>query len=531
MLGFELSPCRAQGSPPAPLAAFFASGSGQSVALSQGPAGGLTVWTEIDRNVAACLRLDNTDPTTRLSWRETLIMELRNVYPVRDLVLTGSWSQLQSSGSGLSDSYTGNRAVSTSSASATATVTVDRAEPYDLWVNYTGRTSGGYCRVEIDGGQSLVNEIDDPAGLGFKAFPTYTATDLQRRQSIKVASGLTGAHTVTLRNGGAASPGGSNLMIEAVAITGSLSEPRVLPPLWQPGTAYTMGDEVQHSGTFYAARATGVSGTTPPSHLSGIASDGALDWRADNRSTYPRFVAIDFASEREYALLVSGSNMLTEIGGQTHGNELLQSRDILLDDAPWVPATTGTGLSLGSQITITENTTWRTTLGDDLADCTLIRKALPGRISHDVTATGTGTSMNVDWLYIGMAPMVRWDGESRSTVADTVAVGADAPVALAGYAGQNPDNLDYPAARRLGISATVDGRALRHGVQAGALTVPGNAINQFDTFLRPNIDATSEGGSLDWKAKAYINGGADGGLTIGAGQVFGFYSQHVLGIG
>ena len=531
MLGFELSPCRAQGGPPAPLAEFFASGDGQAVALSQGPAGGLTIWTEIDRNVAACLRLDNADANTRLSWRETLIMELRNVYPVRDLLLSGAWSQLQSSGSGLSDSYTGNRAVSTSSASATATVTVDRAEPYDLWVNYTGRTSGGYCRVKIDGGQSLVNEVGDPAGLGFKAFPTYTPTDLQRRKSIKVASGLTGAHTVTLRNGGAASPGGGNLVIEAVAITGSLSEPRILPPLWKPGTAYVMGDEVQHAGTFYAARATGVSGTVPPSHLNGTGSDGALDWRADNRGTYPRFVSIDFGSEREYALLVSAADMLTEIGGQTHGNELLQSRDILLDGAPWVPLATGTGLSLGSQITITEDTTWRTTLGDDLADCSLTRKVLPGRIAHDVTATGIGINMNVDWLYVGMAPMVRWDGESRSTVADTVAVGADAPVALAGYAGQNPDSLDYAAARRLGISATVEGLALRYGVQAGALTLPGNAINQFDTFLRPNIDATSEGGSLDWKAKAYINGGADGGLTIGAGQVFGFYSQHVLGIG
>lgn len=527
MIGLELTPGQSA-APPGPLAEFFARGTGQAVALAGGPGGGLTAWAEIAPDVAVCLRYDNTDPRTRLSWRETLVAKLRNIYPIGDMTLTASWSHLQSSGSGLSGSYTGNRAISTTAPAAQATVIVDRAASYDLWVYYTGRSSGAYCRVDIDGSQSLVNEIGDPAALGFKAFSTHSALDLQRRQSVKVASGLTGSHTVTLTHGGAASPGGSTLMIEAVAITGSLSDPRILPPVWQPEHAYTIGDEVQWRGTFYAARATGISGLTPPGHLAGIGTDGALDWRADTRSTYPRFVCIDYASEREYAARCSIDGATVEIGGQTHGNEVLHDRTVMLDGAPFAPETTGTGLRIGSHIAITETTQWQSG-GGPLADCVLTRQITPGAVAHDVIVTGSGPVADVEWLYVAMAPMVRWDGESGTTVVDTVATGDAIPVILAEFAGENPPNLIYPGARTIGISGQIGDIALRYGVIAGPRQEIGNLINQFDSFLRPNLKAAQAGGSLDWETKAYIEGGAEAGLTFAGGDVLGFFSRHVFG--
>ena len=95
MIGFELSPGQTGTVPKlaAPLAPFFRHGGGTHVAIAQGVAGDVTVWTEVGPDHAAVLRLDNEDPTTRLSWRETLIAELRNVYPVGRMTLTGSWSQ------------------------------------------------------------------------------------------------------------------------------------------------------------------------------------------------------------------------------------------------------------------------------------------------------------------------------------------------------------------------------------------------------------------------------------------------------
>lgn len=532
MIGLELSLGQTQrGYPnPQPLASFFRQGQGQHVALAAGANGSMSIWTELSADHAAWLQLDNNDPSTRLSWRETLVTALRNIYPVGDFVLTGSWSLLQSSGSGLSGSYTGNRAVSTAATTATASVTVDRAAPYDVWVHFTSRTSGGYCRVDIDGAQTLVNEIDDPASLGFKAFATYSAIDLQRRKSVKVASGLTGSHDIVISNGGAATPGGNAIMIEAVAISGSLADPRILPPLWQPSTAYSAGDEVQFGGIYYAARANGVSGTNGPTHGGGIASDGALDWRADDRPTYPEFVSIDYASEREYAMRFTQDGSATELGGQTHGNEGLVTRSFLLDGAAWTPSTTGNGLSVGTQISIAEDLTWQQQSGGDIGTCQFTRTITPGVVYHSVNAVGTGPNATFEWFYAGMLPMVRWDGESQTTVIDSVSAPNAVPVLLSDYAGVNPPNVTFANAQRLGLSAALDQGTLIYGLEAGALPDPSNVVTEFDAFLRPNLDAMSESGSLDWKAKAYVAGDAPGGLTFGNGDTLRFFSRHVMRI-
>ena len=89
MIGLELmsraSP-GAGGEPVAtPLAGFFVPGGGRSVAIAEGAGGSISVWTEISQNHAAWMRLDGVDATSRWSWRETLIAELRNIYPVGGL--------------------------------------------------------------------------------------------------------------------------------------------------------------------------------------------------------------------------------------------------------------------------------------------------------------------------------------------------------------------------------------------------------------------------------------------------------------
>ena len=532
MIGLELSPAYLSqpAAAPDPLAAFFTRNPGGHVALAPAPQGGLSAWIETGPGTAACLRLDGADPTTRLSWRETLTCALRKVYPVAAFALSGGWSQLQSSGSGLSGSYTGNRAVSTSSPTARLQAQVARAKPYDLWVHYTGRTSGAYARVDIDGAQVLVNAIDDPGGLGFKAFSTYHPNDMQRRCSVRVATGLMGAHQVTLSHGGAAQPGGATLMIEALSLSADLSDDGILPPLWQPGTAYAMGDEVQWQGMFYAARATGTSGATPPAHLTGIASDGVLDWRADNRPTYPQFQAIDYPSEREYAARLSVAGDVTEIGGQTHGNETLTLRDITLDGQPFVPATGGTGLRVGTSAQVVENTRWQRGTGGAIGTCHLTRQIAPGAIRHDVQITGTGPEARFDWLYIGMLPFVHWDGETAAIAIEQVITPGGTALAMAEHAGQNPANIRLGAARRLGLSGQGVTGLLRYGCMAEPSPVPDNRISAVSAFLRPNLDARQAAGSLDWIAKAYLAADLPAGFTLGAGDVIGFSSRHVLAV-
>ena len=532
MIGFELSPGVGPGRvpQPRPLASFFAHGGGQSVALAPGMNGGLTIWTEIGPHHAACLSLDQPDPGTRLSWRETQLAALRNVYPIGAMTLTGSWSQLQTSGSGRLASYTGNRAISTGSTGASAIVQVDRVRPYDLWINYTGRTSGGYVKVEIDGAQDLVTEINDPAGLGFKAFSSYAATDLTRRQTIKVASGLTGAHEVKVTFGGVANPGGGAIMVEAVTITGSLSDPNILPPMWRPNTPYQMGDEVNFRGMYYAARATGTSGTEGPSHLSGVASDGTLDWRADNRPTYPEFAMIDYASEREYAAqLIVGGDVI-EVGGQTHGHDVLLSQAITVDGVPWEPETTGNGLTVGEQIAMVETTNWQTGDGVQLATCQTSRNIAPGTVNHTMQLQVTAASFDVTWLYAGMLPFLRWEGEAAIAVVDALTGEDGSVVTISDYAGQADNQVDFPMSNLLGLSGAVPEISFVYGLEAGALPVAGNRLDGFDAFVLPNIDGRVEGGAADWSAKAYIRAHPQVGATWEVGDIASFYNRHVLSV-
>lgn len=529
MIGFDLSPRAADAAPRRadPLAAYFAPAGGRHVALAAGPQGGLHIWSEIGAGHAACLRLDGAMGAQRWSWRETLVARLHKIYPAGAFVLAGSWGQLQSSGSGLAGSYTGNRAVSSASTTASITVQVARETPYDLWVYYTGRSSGGYCRVDIDGDQTLVDALDDPAGLGFRAFSTYHSVDMQRRLSVKVASNLVGAHQITLRPAGPATPGGSNVVIEALGLSADLRDAGILPPPWRANTAHVMGDEVQHSGLFYAARASGISGSTPPSHVSGIGSDGALDWRADNRPSYPQLQVIDYASEREYAARVTLGGVGHEIGGQTHGHDLLQARQIMLDDAPWPPlgAPNAAGLHVGQRLTIAETTRWSDPAGQALATCQMTRQISAGQIAHDLRLqVDDAAPLTLEWLYLAMLPFVHWDGESGALIFDQIAFADGTAVALADFAGQIPPNIDCGALRRAGLRGAALGGQLRYALAVDRGTLPAQG-----GFLRPNLDGRQAAGSLDWMAKLYATGHDAGvGLHLAAGAVMRWSSRHHL---
>ena len=526
MLGVGLAPQK-QRRTDDPLRPFLSPSGGQKVAVAPAPDGGLTIWSEIGKGRAVGLSLDHTDPSSRLSWRETLLAHLRRIYPVGTFSLSGSWSQLQSSGSGLSGSYTGNRAVSSSSLGAAVEVTVARDKPYDLWVIYTGRTSGGFAKVEIDGGQEAVDLLDDPAGLGFKAFSTYAPADLTRRQVKKVASGLTGAHQVRISNAGAATPGGNALLVEAVAISAELGDEGFLPPVWQPNSAYVMGDEVRFGGRYYSARATGQSGVTGPTHSSGIASDGALDWRADFRPTYPHFVAIDYASEREYALRYAYAGATSEIGGQTHGGETLAATALRMDGVPLNLSLNPDSFASGNVLQIDETLMWKHENGTSVAAATLQRTVTAGAIHHAVEATVVNGPLSCEWLYVGLAPVVHWDGESASQVAQTVHLADSSIVDFDDYVGVTPSAVTLTHAGRLGYQINHDGDTVLYGMEADC-RLP-DLQNYVATTARvlPNIDGRTAAGSLDWTAKSYLQVAAPPMLEIG--DRLAFQSRHVFG--
>lgn len=493
------------------------------VALHDGPGNDLIAYMGFPpEGWAARMRIDGDVATRRLSWRRSDLIEFRNIYPLGDFTFTGSWSQLQTSGSGAVGSYVGNRSAEAGSVGNSADVTVDRSETYDVWVVFTGRTAGGYCRVDIDGSQALVNEIDDPAGLGFRAFPTYTAVDLTRRQYVKVASGLTGQHTITMtRDGTTASPGGTRVLIEAVAITGALGESRILPPVWQPSTAYTIGDEVMFGGTYYSARATGTSGATAPSHTSGIAGDGLLDWQADDVTTYvvDRTYAMDYASERGIAANIGVNSVNQEFGGQTHGGNTLLSQTVTVDGVAFTSPTTGIGLLTGAEIQTVESTRWDHSEQADYATMNLTRTITSAGVNHAVTLTGNNGTGTIDYLYSGMLPfLAQEDGEARFAeyVRDDGSV-----IDLSDYDGQQPGNVSLGADDRLRVQGAFGGRSVVEMVQ-----VSHTGVGYVSTGSA-NLTGATEGAG-DWTGKLYVS--PDLGGTFGAGDALQFTSTHTFDV-
>lgn len=73
--------------------------------------------------------------------------------------------------------------------------------------------------------------------------------------------------------------------------------------VWETATAYSIGDIVTNGSYKYIATSAGTSGATPPTHTSGAASDGGVDWMyvevAANTSFYENnlYVAIGKVTE------------------------------------------------------------------------------------------------------------------------------------------------------------------------------------------------------------------------------------------
>jgi hypothetical protein len=142
----------------------------------------------------------------------------------------------------------------------------------------------------------------------------------------------------------------------------------------------------------------------------------------------------------------------------------------------------------------------------------------------------TAASMEVEWLYAGMLPFVRWEGEGATTVVDTLTAENGTIVTLSDYAGQAGTRVDLPLTRRMGLTGTTPEADFTYGHEAGALPVVGNPLGALDTFVLPNVDGASEGGAADWSAKAYVSADVGGGLTFQGGDSVQFFNRHVLSV-
>ncbi len=400
------------------------------------------VWQKLARGLWLREQYDYITTGQRISCRKAWLHEVYSIYRAADATTSGAWSPLNTSTVGPSSSYVSNTARSASAANAHLEFDIepDNSQPYDVFVFYMQRTSGGFVVPTIDGSQTLVDSaIVDPKSLGERAFSTYGTTDLLRAQRVKIASNLTGDHTVRLRVFGnsiipdGATAGTGYVYLEAVGITADIGDTGTAPPMWAATTSYTLGDEVRASnGLYYRATTTGTSGSTEPTHTSSTASDGGVTWSASSgtlSSYWYKPANVDFVSEREYAITNATISATSEdIGGQTHGNDSSSNRVITVDGTTWNESTAMGTLTTGKEIKITADLDWTHSqqAGSEIASGTITTTIKGGYTKNEVAMT-VSEAFTASGFYVAMLPYNFWDPVFSLDTVDTVVVsdGAD----------------------------------------------------------------------------------------------------------
>lgn len=502
----------------------------------------LSVWTEMKRGVWARVRYDNDDPTLSLSRKTIHVIPTLALLKATGMTQTGAWNTpTTTSTTGSTQRHVGNSAIATATAGRklTQTLTPYDGQAYDLYISRTFRTAGGFCKVSIDGAQTLVNEIGDPQSLGFKAISCYGPVDNTRRQYIKVASGLTGAHTLELEcvagvPTGSSASGTGTVTIEAALISSDLADARTYPAHWASGQTIAIGDEREYGGRYYCSTTTGTTGATPPTHTTSTASDGGVTWSAAGliyASGWIDVRDVDFASEVEEAIVSLVYNSVSyDIGGQTHGNEFQSNRVIEVDDIAWTWNDAAI-LTFGTKIDITEDIAWRTAIaGTTLASGTRLTTITAGKFADNKTVTvAPGINFTIASAYGAMLPLTRWDGFwGRETFTQ---------LRLANGTSYNFDDYAQGAVQNLGLiySAAVSGSMgiagnVVEAVYCFPVSVNGYIQSGSQAFCNMKQDnvPVPPSGSTDWTAKVYFGRANAVAEAIVPGQVLQFASEHKL---
>lgn len=259
-------------------------------------------------------------------WKVTSqrLFRLQGYISVNDMTIGAGWSHIETLDP---SSYTGYYAKQSAVDGSNISTTINSQG--ELWLLFTGRTSGGICEVSVNGGAAI--DVD-----------TYNATDLTNKQAVKIASNLpNGAHTVsiTVTNRKNVASSGYNILLEAIRVvdtTLKINSDYYRPKLWLPNTYYPSRTEVRASnGRYYVNATAGTSGATEPTHNTGSASDGSVTWNYVSKSTYEgqetQFQV--FGSELEYAFEFKQNEVdtMTDIGGNVHGQEFNTSFMSIMD--------------------------------------------------------------------------------------------------------------------------------------------------------------------------------------------------------
>ena len=300
-----------------------------------------SVWQPLGGRYWAEYQIARSGGGVPFNWQQTWLRQILGIIGARDVgthTYTGGWAtDTGSTALTASDAitYIGGRAQQ--SLTVGDYVDISYTGGGDLFVIFTGRTSGKYINVLLNSAQKYLILPDD---AGSKYFDSYTAVDLSHRQIVQIASGVpNGTHTIRLTVSASQNPawvtgGGSRYVHNALAFSSQEVgpwTPETDAKEWATGQVILNRQVRKWLGRYYYATADGTTGATAPTHTTGTVSDGGVSWtyRADSGYVLPSHRLQGAGSQAEYAYEIkpSGATTKEDVGGLLHGNEVQTAID------------------------------------------------------------------------------------------------------------------------------------------------------------------------------------------------------------
>ena len=324
------------------------------------------VWLPMVGRYWAEIEVSRLSTGVPFNWQGTYFKQVLGYIPARSTgthVYTGSWATDTASTaleSQSSTAYLDGRAQQSITQGDYVEITYSGGG--DIFVIFTGRNSGDFVNVLLNGSQDFLTLPRDGSGNAY--FDSYTSVDLQHRQVVQIASGVPdGNHTIRLTNSTNKNPAstGGRYVHNALSFLGKDTGPW-LPstdaPKWASGQTVLKSQVRKWLGNYYYAAADGTTGANPPVHTSGSVSDGGVTWvhRAESGYELPshQFQAAGSQLEYAYEIKPAGAASKEDVGGRLHGNETQTSASwragaayITLEDNSWA-----VGDSIGIKETI-----------------------------------------------------------------------------------------------------------------------------------------------------------------------------------
>lgn len=275
--------------------------------------------------------LRRTANNVPLNWQDTYIKQVLGYICSEDgNTYSGTWATLDAStgvSSASDTTYIGGRA--RQSQTVGDYVEIPYVGGGDIYVVFVGRTSGNYVNVLLDGSKDYLTLPAD--GSDNRYFDTYTSTDLQFKQLVRIASGVpNGNHTIRLTLSASKNPAstGNRFMFNALAFDSAEFGPwraQADAKAWKTSEVILLNQVRKRGSNYYYASVAGTTGLNPPTHTNGAVSDGGVTWTYRAQSGYDLVdTAIQVAgSQLEYAYEIKpdGATTSEDVGAALHGNE------------------------------------------------------------------------------------------------------------------------------------------------------------------------------------------------------------------